>query len=204
MQFNQLRSFIAIAREQNLTRASELLCLSQSAVSSQIKLLEEELGVRLFRRTSKSMLLTEEGQALLGYAQSVIKTTEQMQQKADSLSQGNTASITIGLNTDATFLKVSAINQRFRLLLPDTRVTFQICHSIDTAQKLQQGSIDLGFFYGSEVPPGIDSCVISNVRTCVVIPTSLTPAGKELDWKQVAGLPWVWVDNDFPFFRMLQ
>ena len=72
MQLNQLRSFIAIAREQNLTRAAETVHLSQSAVSNQIKLLEEELGVQLFRRTSKSMLLTDAGQALLIYARNVL------------------------------------------------------------------------------------------------------------------------------------
>ncbi|NIQ95928.1 MAG: LysR family transcriptional regulator, partial [Desulfuromonadales bacterium] len=194
----------AIAREQNLTRAAETLHLSQSAVSSQIKQLEEELGVRLFRRTSKSMLLTEAGQVLTGYARNVLKATEQLQQKGAALSQGISSSIVIGLNTDANFLRVSAINQRFRALLPDTSVTFLTCHSVDTMQKLSQGAIDLGFFYGDELRPGIDSCVISEVRTCVVVPTRLVPEREELTWERIAALPWVWVDNDFPFFRALQ
>ena len=204
MQLNQLRSFIAIAREQNLTRAAESVHLSQSAVSNQIKLLEEDLGVRLFRRTSKNMLLTDAGQTLLIYARNILKSVDDLQQRADTLRQGISSSVTIGLNTDATFLKVSAINQRIRSLRPDTSVTFQTCHSINTAQSLHQGSIDLGFFYGDDVQPGIDFQVITRVRTCVTIPARLLPDNEELTWQRIAALPWIWVDNDFPFFRVLQ
>lgn len=204
MQLDQLRSFLAIAREQNLTRASEALNLSQSAVSSRIKLLEEELGLRLFERTSRSMQLTEAGQVLASYARDVLRAAEELKQKAVSLSHGLSASIVVGLNTDATFLRVSAINQRIRSLLADTSLTFRICHSADTARQLHQGQIDLGFFYGDELLPGVESRVVKQVRICVVIPTSLVPDGEPLNWGRVAALPWVWVDNEFPFFKLLQ
>ncbi len=204
MELYQLKSFATIARTLNLTRASEVLNLSQSALSSQIKLLEEELCLSLFKRTSRGMHLTEEGRALLVRAQEVLRAAEQMTQQAATLSHGASGSISIGLNTDATFLRVSAINQRFNLLHAGTNVIFQTCHSIDTAQKLRHGQVDIGFLYGETQQPDIDHCVISQVRLCVVVPTQLTLSGKEMSWGEISALPWVWVDNDFPFFRVLQ
>lgn len=203
MKLNQLQSFITIAREQNLTRASELLHLSQSAVSSQIKLLEDELKVSLFKRTSKNMLLTNEGQILLSHAEKVLREIELLTQQATKLSQG-ASSVAIGLNTDANFLRVSAINERMKLLYNDANITFQICPSVDTAQKLRQGQIDLGFFYGEEKQADIESVILRQIRTCVVIPTKLKPSSEFMEWQDVAALPWIWVDNDFPLFSNLQ
>jgi DNA-binding transcriptional LysR family regulator len=127
-----------------------------------------------------------------------------MQQQANALSRGSTASVAIGLNTDPTFLKVSAINQRLKLLQPSTDLIFHICQSTETAQKLRHNQIDLGFFYGDNQEPDIEHIVVSHVRTCVVIPTQLAPSGQKLDWLEVADLPWIWVDNNFPFYRALQ
>lgn len=203
MKLNQLQSFITIAREQNLTRASELLHLSQSAVSSQIKLLEDELKVSLFKRTSKNMLLTNEGLILLNHAEKVLREIEFLRQQATKLSQG-ASSVAIGLNTDANFLRVSAINERMKLLYNDANITFQICPSVDTAQKLRQGQIDLGFFYGEEKQADIESVILRQIRTCVVIPTKLKPSSEFMEWQDVAALPWIWVDNDFPLFSNLQ
>lgn len=204
MELYQLKSFLAIAREQNLTRAAETLNLSQSALSNQIKLLEEELGIRLFERTSRGMALTDHGQIILTHAREVLETAGQLQQRATALSRGISASVSIGLNTDPTFLKVSAINHRMSLLHSHTNITFQLCQTIDTPQKLKQGQIDLGFFYGQNQDPEIENVIIKHVRTCVVIPNSLNPDTKELDWHVIADLPWVWVDNNFPLFKVLQ
>jgi DNA-binding transcriptional LysR family regulator len=66
MELYQLRIFLTIARTGNLTRAAERLNASQPAVSSQIKALEEELGVTLFARTPRGMELTQEGRILSG------------------------------------------------------------------------------------------------------------------------------------------
>jgi DNA-binding transcriptional LysR family regulator len=204
MELYQLKSFLTIAHEQNLTRAAEALHLSQSALSSQIKLLEEELSVQLFKRTSRGMAITDNGRILMTHAQDVLEAAGQMQQRAAALSRGISATVSIGLNTDPTFLRVSAINQRLRLLHANTNVILHICQSIDTPQKLRHGQIDLGFFYGNNQETEIEHVVISQVRICVVIPNNLKPADRELDWQGIAELPWIWVDNNFPFFKVLQ
>src|ERR1700761_7512890 len=64
LSLNPLRAFEAAARHLSFTRAAGELCVTQAAVSHQVKLLEEHLGRRLFRRTTKGLVLTDEGVAL--------------------------------------------------------------------------------------------------------------------------------------------
>src|SRR5690606_5268382 len=68
MNLNQLAIFHAVAREGNLTRAAEVLRISQPAVSKQLLALEKSLGTALFHRLSKGVQLTESGQLLLEYS----------------------------------------------------------------------------------------------------------------------------------------
>ena len=70
----QLECFLAVAEHLNFSRASEVLRITQPAVSHQIQSLEEELGVKLFKRTSKSVSLTQEGIQFLPDAQLILKT----------------------------------------------------------------------------------------------------------------------------------
>ncbi len=146
MELYQLKSFLTIAREQNLTRAAKVLHISQSALSTQIKLLEEEFKLQLFERTSRGMHLTGIGQQLLVSSQEVLESAERLRQHANSLSRDKAVSIAIGLNTDPDFLKISEINQRHSQLYSNTNVIFHTFQSTDTAQRLRQGQIDLGFF----------------------------------------------------------
>jgi len=71
LNFRHLYYFWGVAREQNLTRAAECLHVSQSAISTQIRQLEEELGHALFRRSGRALELTEVGHLVLGYAESI-------------------------------------------------------------------------------------------------------------------------------------
>ncbi len=72
MDIHQLRTFVAVARERSITRASELLHLSQPAVSAHIKAIEDALGLTLFERTSRGMSLTRDGERLLAKAEQTL------------------------------------------------------------------------------------------------------------------------------------
>lgn len=148
MELYQLKTFATIAREKNLTRAAKILHLSQSALSSQLKLLEGELGIDLFRRTARGMELTENGQALLPQVHSLLDAAGDLRQRAMSMSRGGGETVTIGLNASPFFLQVGAINRRLSLLYSDLNTIFLTSQSVKTAQMLRQNQIDLGFFYG--------------------------------------------------------
>ncbi len=78
LNYHHLRYFLAIAREGNLTKAAQRLKVSQSALSVQLKKLEESLGCSLFDREHKSLLLTEEGRMVMKYADSIFRSGEEM------------------------------------------------------------------------------------------------------------------------------
>lgn len=78
LNYHHLRYFRAIAHEGNLTRAAARLNLSQSALSTQLKHLEESLGQPLFLRQNKSLVLTEAGRIALDYAESIFRSGDEM------------------------------------------------------------------------------------------------------------------------------
>ena len=76
MEISVLRYFLEIARKESMTAAAEVLHVSQSALSKQMKELEDELGKKLFRRGSRSMSLTEEGILLRRRTEDILDTVD--------------------------------------------------------------------------------------------------------------------------------
>lgn len=77
MSFDQLRSFVTVAEERHVGRAAARLCLTQPPVTRQIQRLEDELGTKLFERTSGGMLLSDAGARLLPVARDVLAKVSQ-------------------------------------------------------------------------------------------------------------------------------
>ena len=81
MELRVLRYFLAVAREENITRAAALLHLTQPTLSRQLMQLEEELGVKLFRRSQYRIVLTEDGMLLRRRAQEIVELAEKTEQE---------------------------------------------------------------------------------------------------------------------------
>ncbi|SHO52533.1 LysR family transcriptional regulator [Desulfopila aestuarii] len=204
MELYQVRSFLEIVATRNLTRAAEQLNISQSALSSQIRLLEEELGVQLFARSARGMELTGQGRILHSYAEDVIRAAQDMQAKAEEISGRNFGTCRIGLNTDGAFLQVSRLSRALAAVLPDVNVVFVSSQTIRTPEMLRQGLIDVGFFFGDCQDSGIETVFVSNFRIAIVVPDSILPRGSELDWHKAAALPWIWSVCDCPYYQIVQ
>ena len=85
MELRHLRTIDAVARHGSLTKAGDELFLTQSAVSQQIRRLEEELGVEVFRRSSRRVELTAEGRVILGYAQRVLAEVDGLHSELEEI-----------------------------------------------------------------------------------------------------------------------
>ncbi len=123
MNFHHLHYFWAVAKNGNLTRTAAQLRVSQSALSAQIKQLEEQLGRPLFLRTARRLVLTEAGRVVLGYAEDIfsrggelVATMKSGRRREDILRVGAVA--TLSRNFQESFLKplLGEANVRLRLV----------------------------------------------------------------------------------------
>ncbi len=204
MELYQLRTFLTVAEEGHLTRAAEKLFTSQPAVSSHIRALEEELGVRLFERTTRGMLLTSAGIALQEEARKVVDATRQLKHTADSLRQTVAGELVFGLNNRPEILQLVPILRTLTEAHPDLRVEMLNGSSGVILQGLEEGSISVGFFEGTCNQPKIAFDPLTNVDLCLVAPASWKEELTAPDWKLLEQKPWIFVSPMCSYFRTIE
>src|ERR1700690_1893401 len=96
MELRHFRYFVAVAEEQNVSRAALRLHISQPGLSRQVRDLEEEIGFQLFQRGAKSLRLTEAGKTFLEQARAVLRHAEEAVRAARMVAQGAPAEIAVG------------------------------------------------------------------------------------------------------------
>ena len=201
MELNQLKSFVQIVETGNLRKAADALFISQSALSHQIKVLEERLALQLFIRTSKGMELTEQGRILYSHAMAILSQVDTFQEKARQLSGRTTRAFKIGINTHGKFLQVSRLSRVLKNHFPRSEFFFVSSQTIHTTAMLRDKLIDIGFFFGDNQAPDISTHLISQCRLRIVIPNQLLkPGTASPDWPLLAQLPWIWSVYDCPFY----
>lgn len=101
MDLHQLKTFVAVAREGSITRASGLLHLSQPAVSAHIKAMEDTLGLSLFERTPRGMSLTPDGQRLLAKAEQTLAAHQELMAEATRTKGELTGKLRLGAGSNS-------------------------------------------------------------------------------------------------------
>ena len=138
MEIYQLRAFVIIARERHLTRASQILHVSQPAVSGQIKSLEAELGVTLFDRRHGGMELTAAGATLLPHAESVLAGVEEMSATASTLTGKILGRISIGTILNPSFIRLGELINEILVKHPSLEIDISHRNSYKVLQGIRQ------------------------------------------------------------------
>jgi DNA-binding transcriptional LysR family regulator len=97
-----LRLFVAVAEERNLTRGAQRVHLAPSSASNRIRLLEDSIGVSLFKRQARGVALTDAGDALLRHSRRILAQLEQMHADLMPFAQGIRGHVSMWANTHAT------------------------------------------------------------------------------------------------------
>ena len=202
MELHHLRSFAAVARTGNLTRASEILNLSQPALSAQIKALESELGVTLFERTGRGMEITDHGKLLLERAEGVMIGAGELVAVARELAGGRAGVLRIGLNTDAEVLRVAALSADLAGTAPDVRLELVQGVTSSIVEGVAARILDAGFVYGPDGRMGLASRKLGSAKFVVVAPRSWSRRLSRAGLKQILGEPWIWPPDDCPFYAV--
>ncbi|MGA1845610.1 selenium metabolism-associated LysR family transcriptional regulator [Deferribacter abyssi] len=142
MDFKQIEAFVFVAKYKSFSRAAEKLLLSQPTVSTHINSLEEELGVKLFERLSKEVLLTEAGEIFYPYAVDMLDLRERAYEAIKEFLHEISGHIRIGSSTILSeFILPTAIKQ-FKEKHPKTYFTIDVGNSQAIVQRVYDGILD--------------------------------------------------------------
>ncbi|MNJ44950.1 HTH-type transcriptional regulator GltR [compost metagenome] len=144
MELRQLITFRTVASTLNFTRAAEVLNYVPSNVTMQMKALEDELGVRLFDRLGKQLVLTTVGKRFLTHIQDVLNKLDEARDVVHD-NENLTGTLTISANEVICAYRLPAVFQRFRSQHPGVRLIFRSFPNQELKQTLFEGTADVVF-----------------------------------------------------------
>ncbi|SDK50811.1 LysR family transcriptional regulator [Nonomuraea jiangxiensis] len=169
-----LRYFVAVAEELNVTRAAERLFVSQPALSKQLRALERQLGFRLFERVPSGVVLTRQGGTLLPIARDLLERWADGLEAVRAAAPAGT--LVIGLQTAVGRGLQQEALRRFRAVMPEWEVSLRLVGWDDPSGGLADGSSDVAFVW-LPVPPGLGIHVLVTERRGVALPDDHALAG---------------------------
>ena len=141
---NQLRSFFLAAKEKNLTRAAEILCITQPAVSMQIKSLEQSLGLKLIKKCGKDFHLTEVGEVLYGYSEKIFKIVDEMEYNLKGYTDLTQGSLKLGTTHSFARHFMPNLIQSYQEQFPGVKVFLKEGNSQDILEGVLSFKYDVG------------------------------------------------------------
>lgn len=156
IEFRHLRTIKAIHDAGGLARAADLLHITQSALSHQVKGLEDQAGVELFVRRSKPMKLSAAGMRLLRLAEQILPQIEALQEEFSNLRDGKTGRMHIAIECHACFEWLFPVLEAFRKSWPDVDVDIRPGLAFDALPALQKEEVDLVVSSDPEEIPGVE------------------------------------------------
>lgn len=191
MELYHLRTFIAVASEQNLTRAAQKLFISPSSVSSHIKGLEEELNVELFIRTSRGMHLTRAGEFLKQKAENALCTVEDFTRSARAFCDQPSGCVRFGINMPPEWLQISRLVKNTNVKYP--HMTFEFISSVTQriTEALEDRTLDVGYIYGDPISDTVETHGLLKTELAIAGPVRWADQIESATWESLAALPWI-------------
>lgn len=144
MELRVLKYFVMVAREENITKAAQLLHVTQPTLSRQLAALEEELGTKLFVRSSHHIVLTEDGLLLLRRAQEILQLADKTIRDLSHTDDILTGEISIGCGELQSMKDLASIISKFRNEYPFVHFEIFSGNTVYIKQQIEQGAIDIG------------------------------------------------------------
>ena len=142
MEIRTLRYFLAVAREENMTRAAELLHVTQPTLSKALRALEDELGKKLFTRHSFSIALTEEGVLLRNRAEDLVSMADKIEREFLSLDEVTGGDLYFGLAESYQIRHLAREIRTFKTIYPGLRYHITSGDTEQVTEKLDKGLLD--------------------------------------------------------------
>lgn len=170
MELWQLRTLCEIAETLNFTKASEKLNLSQSAVSHQIKALEDELGVQLFIRAKSGVILSEAGAAAVAYAKRILTQAEEMQEVVGGRERSLIGTVRVAAATQALVFLFAPLFEEFMDSYEQVELVFRTTANTEqTVENVLEGLIDVGFASLAVYSPALEVTRLFSDKLILVV-----------------------------------
>ncbi len=188
MDLRQLKYFIAVAEERSFSRAALRLHVSQPPLSTQLKALEDELGVRLLDRTNRGVSLTAAGQVFFDEMRAVLARLERGKEMARNAGRGDVGTLSIGFVSIADYGILPPALKEFRSLYPAVEVHLHELTTDAQVREIHAARLDLGIGIGPLDAPDLLFEPVAQEQLVLAAPTGhrLTRGDKAVDLKTLA------------------
>jgi len=196
MTLKQLKAFLVLARTLNYANAANELCLSQSALSLSIKTLEEELGGKLFKRNTRRVEITTEGQSLIPYAKKLLANWEDMEKDVKQRFKLNRGTLNIASMPFATHAVLPAVMHDFSQLHPNISFSIHDITNEKIIEKVQEGIFEIGICFEPKANDQLIFQPIFNEDFLALLPKHHVLAKqKSVTWLELCSCPFVTLQN---------
>lgn len=193
MDIHHLKTFVTVAREGGITRASGLLHLSQPAVSAHIKAMEDTLGLSLFERTPRGMSLTSDGQRLLAKAEQTLAAHQELMAEATRSKGELTGKLRLGAGSNSNNEAIGRLLTVLAERCPGVEVVLRHRSSQEILAGIRNGSLDAGFYNEpGEAERDLATIEVARFTTYLVAAPGVVAAAGRPDWRAMAELAWIY------------
>ncbi|MDD0803111.1 MULTISPECIES: LysR family transcriptional regulator [Acinetobacter] len=196
MTLKQLKAFLVLARTLNYANAANELCLSQSALSLSIKTLEEELGGKLFKRNTRRVEITLEGQSLIPYAKKLLANWEDMEKDVKQRFKLNRGTLNIASMPFATHAVLPEVMHDFAQQHPNISFSIHDITNEKIIEKVQEGIFEIGICFEPKANDQLIFQPIFNEDFLALLPKHHVLAKqKSVTWLELCSCPFVTLQN---------
>lgn len=171
MDFKRLQYFSQLAETGNFTKTADQLGIAQSALSTSIKKLEQQLGLKLINRTERQMSLTAEGQVLLRHAHKILEDVEQAEKELQELKGLSSGVINFGAPAMLASYYLPDALEQFKKAYPGIQINIHEAGTATLANMLVNGELDLALVRGDREHEQIRKSLLANDQIVACVPS---------------------------------
>lgn len=190
MELRDIQTFLIIAETGKMNLSAQIMHYSQPTLTARINKLEDELGVKLFKRNSRNITLTKYGKVLLPYAYEINKTTEKVMHELTSLRNENSMKLVIATSFFASFYELPDIVAQYKKKYPNVYLDIRTMKGRDVVEHVENGEVTLGICRKHVTKTDINMTMIrhEDIKLCT-LPDSPLANRREIYMADLTSIP---------------
>jgi len=167
---NQLKIFCMVTRQQSFSKAAKLLHMSQPAVSTQVKNLEEYYQGQLLVRTPQGVTLTKAGEVFYNYAQKILELQDEMEQQIEAVFKHENNQVVIGASTTIGNVSLPCSIYLFKEQYPEVELCLNIANAEEVFSMVMTDVVDIGVVEGDTESSSLKSLHVASDELVLIVP----------------------------------